>query len=61
MIQAQFTAGGRIRHWSDEGYMIRQVETDTLYEDAVDILPCSYNYEETDELISKPAGDEEFI
>ena len=38
----------RIRHYSDLSVMIRQVETGNLYEDAVDIIPCPYTYEETD-------------
>lgn len=37
----------RIRHYSDQNMMILQVETNILYEDAVDILPCKYTYEET--------------
>lgn len=41
----------RIRHYSDAGHMIRQVETGVLYEDAVDVMPCPYTYEETEELI----------
>lgn len=40
--------GARIHHWSDEGFRIRQVETDIIYDDAVDIVPCPYTYEETD-------------
>lgn len=43
--------GDRIRHYSDRGMKIRQVETGKLYEDAVDIVPCPYTYEETDEPI----------
>lgn len=38
----------RIRHYSDRNMHIRQVETGILYEDAVDVLPCRYTYEETD-------------
>lgn len=38
----------RIRHYSDEGFKIRQIETDIFYGDAVDVLPCKYHYEETD-------------
>lgn len=38
----------RIRHYSDSGNMIRQVETGNLYEDAVDVVPCPYTYEETE-------------
>lgn len=43
--------GDRIRHYSDRGMKIRQVETGIIYEDAVDIVPCPYSYEETDEPI----------
>lgn len=38
----------RIRHYSDAGLMIRQIETGDLYEDAVDYIPCRFTYEETD-------------
>lgn len=38
----------RVRHYSNKGLMIRQIETGALYEDAVDIIPCPYTYEETD-------------
>lgn len=38
-----------IRHYSDAGFKIRQIETGDLYNDAVDVLPCQYTYEETDE------------
>lgn len=41
----------RIRHYSDAGFKLRQIETGMLYDDAVDVLPCKYTYEETDELI----------
>jgi hypothetical protein len=41
----------RIRHYSDRGMKIRQVETGIIYEDAVDIVPCPYTYVETDEPI----------
>lgn len=37
----------RLRHYSDQGVMIRQIETGNLYEDAVDYIPCEYTYEET--------------
>ena len=38
----------RERRYSDKNVMIRQVETDILYEDAVDVIPCKYTYEESD-------------
>ena len=41
----------RIQHYSNRGMKIRQVETGIVYEDAVDIVPCPYTYEETDEPI----------
>ena len=47
----------RIRHYSDKNMKIRQIETGIVYEDAVDVLPCRYTYEETDE----PIGGNEDI
>lgn len=46
----------RIRHYSDQGLKILQVETGKLYEDAVDIVPCPYTYDETDEPIEVDYG-----
>lgn len=46
--------GTRIKHYSDQDMMIRQIETDILYEEAVDYVPCKYTYEETDEPIAHP-------
>ena len=40
-----------VRHYSDQGLKIRQIETGILYEDAVDVIPCRYTYEESDEPI----------
>lgn len=37
-----------IRTYSDEGMKIRQVETSAIYDDAIDIEPVRYTYEETD-------------
>lgn len=38
----------RERRYSDLNMKIRQVETGYLYDDAVDVIPCPYTYEETD-------------
>ena len=38
----------RERRYSDQSVMIRQIETGDIYEDAVDVIPCKYTYEETD-------------
>lgn len=43
------------RRYSDAGVMLRQIETDTLWPDAVDVKPCRFTYEETD----LPVPDEE--
>lgn len=51
MLMSQFIEPDRVRHWSSNGCYINQIETDILYEDAVDSIPCKYTYEETDELI----------
>lgn len=40
--------GTRERRYSDGNVMIRQIETGILYEDAVDVIPCRYTYEESD-------------
>ena len=42
-----------IRHWSDQAVMLRQVETGDLYADAVDVMPCRFTYEETNEPIEE--------
>ena len=47
MIQTEQISPKRVRHYSDAGMMIRQVETGIIYQDAVDRFPCKYTYEET--------------
>lgn len=47
--------GTLIRHYSDMGKMILQVETGIMYTEAVDVVPCLYTYEESD----TPIGDSE--
>lgn len=48
MIVSKTINARLIKHYSDSGYMIRQVETGHLYSEAVDVIPCRYTYEETD-------------
>jgi hypothetical protein len=43
--------GTLIKHYSDKGVMLLQVETGEKYSDPIDVYPCGYTYEETDELI----------
>ena len=37
-----------VRHYSDKGVMLKQVETGAEYTDPVDVIPCRYTYEETE-------------
>lgn len=57
MIQVELLESeNRERRYSDQGVYILQVETGNKYEDAIDIIPCPYTYEETDEIIE--SGEE---
>lgn len=40
-----------IRHYSDKSVKLKQVETGIVYDDAIDLIPCKYTYEETEEPI----------
>lgn len=60
IIEEQITPK-RVRHYSDKGFMIRQVETGIIYQDAVDKVPYRYTYEETDEPIPEQEGEYEDI
>lgn len=52
MILTEYLHDGTlIKHYSDKGVMLLQVETGMKYADPVDLVPCRYTYEETDELI----------
>lgn len=54
MIKTEFLNDGTlIKHYSDAGYMLLQIETGIKYADPVDVVPCRYTYEETNELIEK--------
>lgn len=36
------------RTYSDEGYYIKQIETDAIYDEAIDVENAPYTYSETD-------------
>lgn len=42
-----------IKHYSDKGMMLLQVETGIMYSDPVDVVPCRYTYTETDIPVEK--------
>lgn len=62
MILTEYLHDGTlIKHYSDKDVMLLQVETGLKYADPVDVVPCRYTYEETDELIEgegEISGDE---
>lgn len=47
--------------YSDSGMMLLQVETGTMYSDAIDVIPCKYTYTETDTPIESEGDYEEFF
>lgn len=46
------------RVYSDEEYRIKQVETENIYDEAIDVETANYTYIETDEKIEIPDFDE---
>lgn len=47
------------RTYSDENYKIRQIETDVLYDEAIDVEDSTYTYEETNIPIEEEVEYEE--
>lgn len=45
------------RTYSDSGFMIRQIQTGALYDEAIDVETAEYSYEETD----TPIGSDEML
>lgn len=48
MIIIQQLDENTVLHYSDAGLKIRQIETGGLFDEAGDLIPCAYTYEETD-------------
>ena len=56
MIISEFLNDGTlIKHWSDAGKMMLQVETGMKYAEAIDVVPCRYTYEEIEEEVEMGA------
>ena len=51
MIIVEQFSENLVRHYSDKGMKIKQVETGLVYDEAIDLIPCEYTYEETDDII----------
>ena len=58
MIKTELLKDGTlIRHYSNIGMKLLQVETGIMYDDAIDIVPCKYTYEETNTSIETTEED----
>lgn len=52
MIQTELLKNGTlIRHFSDSGKKLLQLETGIEYDEAIDVIPCRYTYKETDTIV----------
>ena len=49
MIVKETISEKLVRHYSDEGRPIRQIETGVIYNEAVDVVPCRFTYEEVED------------
>lgn len=47
--------------YSDSNMYILQVETNNIYDEAYDVIPCRYTYKETEEVIKTEEKEEETI
>ena len=57
--ETRFDGVNLYRTYSDAGYYIKQNPTGVVYAEAIDVESAPYTYEETDELIEKPAVEVE--
>lgn len=59
MIKTELLNDGKlIRHYSDKGVLLLQIETGVKYLDPVDVVPCLYTYIETDEFPEEENNEE---
>lgn len=50
MLKTEILNDGKlIKHFSDSNFMLLQKETGIKYSEAIDVVPCKYTYEETEE------------
>lgn len=57
MIIVEILNDNFIKQYSNKNVKIKQLETGILYDEAIDLIPCKYSYEETEEII--PIENEE--
>ena len=55
VVQKEVNIGSRtlLHTYSDSNKYILQVETNTKYDEAYDVIPCRYTYVETNEKIER--------
>lgn len=59
MIKTELLNDGTlVKHYSDAGFMLVQKETGAKYSEPIDVNPCPYTYEETDELVYTPEEEQ---
>lgn len=58
MIVCEAVTDALVKHYSDAGVYIRQMETGILYVQAVDVVPCRYTYAETEVMAEGEDFDE---
>ena len=51
------THANLIKHYSDEGKYIIQLQTGIEYAEAVDVVPCRYTYVESDRMIESESEE----
>ena len=53
MIVEEILSETLVRHYSDKGMKLKQVETGIVYDEAIDIIPCKFTYAETSEAVKQ--------
>lgn len=63
MIKTEIINNKFIRHYAEDNngvkHKIKQVETGVVYDEAVDLIPCKYNYVETIDKIEELVVNEQ--
>lgn len=59
IVQENIEIGAKqfLHTYSDSDVKILQVETQRIYDDAIDVIPCRFTYEETNIPIDHPEPD----
>ena len=61
-VKEELLENNLIRHYAiDENgkqYKILQVETNIIYDETIDVMPCRYTYKATDEVIEEVINEQ---